>query len=508
MSPRSRRLLIVLLVILLAVIALLFARCRRTAPAVAAVTVPPATEPAAAETVVAASAPAAPRPAEVISPATIEATAEIAAGKPISIRWTGPNNAGDYITVVRKDAADATYDNYAETKQGNPVEVPAPVDAGDYEIRYVTAQSKTVLGRAPIVVLPTPATLAGPDEAVLGTTISVTWTGPNNLHDYITVVARSTPDGQYGNFTETATGSPLNLTLPVEPGDAEIRYMTGTGARVLARRPLRILTPEVSLTAPDRVTAGTDFNVSWVGPNNPNDYVTIVPQGVPDGRYQNYTPTAKGSPLALTALITPGPAELRYMTGAGSRVLARRAVEVVAAAITLDAPSEAVAGAAVPIRWTGPNNRGDYLTIVPRTLPDGQYARYSDTSKGSPLTVECPIEPGETEIRYVSGQGAKVLARRPLRTTAPHVTLQGPAEAAAGSTIAIEWTGPASRGDYLTVVPKSARDGVTHQTVLAARGSPARLRVPDAAGAAEIRYMSGQDNRVLARAELVLSEKK
>ena len=108
----------------------------------------------------------------------------------------------------------------------------------------------------------------------------------------------------------------------------------------------------------------------------------------------------------------------------------------------------------------------------------------------------------------MSGQGAKVLARRTLNVVPAKVTLNGPAEAAAGSVISVEWTGPKNPGDTITVVPKSAKDGTVLQTSLASRGSPAKVTVPGEAGAAEIRYTSGQGNRVLARQPIELTPAK
>jgi Ca-activated chloride channel family protein len=103
------------------------------------------------------------------------------------------------------------------------------------------------------------------------------------------------------------------------------------------------------------------------------------------------------------------------MTGQGNKVLGRRAITIKAAAITLAAPATAVPGSAVAITWTGPNNPGDYITIVPKSLPDGQYAHYTTTSSGSPLNVNAPKEAGECEVRYMTGQGNKVLARIGVR---------------------------------------------------------------------------------------------
>jgi Ca-activated chloride channel family protein len=137
-------------------------------------------------------------------------------------------------------------------------------------------------------------------------------------------------------------------------------------------------------------------------------------------------------------------------------------------------------------------------------LPDGQYARYADTLKGSPMTVESPIEPGAAEIRYMSGQGAKVLARRPIRTLPVEIKFDAPARAKMGSSVTINWTGPKNPGDYVTVVMKSAKDGAAVHSALAARGSPSSIAVPREVGPAEIRYMSGQGNRVLGRAPIEL----
>jgi Ca-activated chloride channel family protein len=411
MSSRTRRVVILLVLLALVVLALFLARCSRQ-PAISKpiTSAQPVTNPAPAAT----PTPAQPLPEEKLFPATLQAPQSVVAGATFQVAWTGPDNRGDYVTIVAPTAAGTEYANYTETNRGPTLDLSAPIEPGNYELRYVTAHSKTVLGRAPLAVVAATASLAGPAEAVLGTTISVQWTGPNNPHDFITVVLKATPDGEYGNYTNTAEGTPLSLTLPPDAGDAELRYMTGQGRKVLARRAIKILTPSVNLEAPGEVIAGAVFKVSWQGPNNPSDYITVVPSSLPDGEYKNYTATSKGSPLPITALITPGESELRYMTGFGARVLARRPIRIVAAQVSLDAPNQTAPGASVEIQWTGPNNAGDYITIVPANLPDGQYRRYADTSRGAPAKVEAPREAGPAEIRYMSGQGARVLARRAI----------------------------------------------------------------------------------------------
>jgi hypothetical protein len=353
--------------------------------------------------------------AEMLTPATLTVPERVTAGAAFALEWTGPDNRGDYVTIVRREAPATAHDRYAETKKGPSLELTAPLEPGAHEVRYVTARSHTILGRAPIEVLPASVTLDAPAEVALGTQVSVAWTGPDNQGDYVTIVPKETPDGQYDNYTTTDAGSPLSVRVPAVAGEAELRYMSGEGRKVLGRRAIRILAADVSLSAPSEAIAGATIAVSWTGPNNPGDYVTVVSRETPDGQYGNYTTTDKGSPLQLLLPILVGGAELRYMTGQGNRVLGRREIQLVAAKITLSAPDEAAVDSDVQVTWTGPDHPGDYITVVAVATPDGQYGNYTLTSEGSPLGVKAPSAPGDAELRYMTGQGNKVLARRALK---------------------------------------------------------------------------------------------
>src|SRR5688572_1072656 len=415
-ADSRRRNTIIALAVILILVLLLLLRCRAKPP------VPPPQPPApAAAAAEQEPQAAADRPresieaAEVLTPATLTVPERVTAGAAFAVDWTGPDNRGDYVTIVRSEAPASAHDRYQETKKGRSLELTAPLEPGAHEVRYVTARSHTILGRAPIEVVAASVTLDAPAEVALGTEVSVAWTGPNNKGDYVTIVPKETPDGQYGNYTTTDEGSPLNVRVPPVAGDAELRYMSGEGRKVLGRRPIRILAADVSLSAPSEAIAGATIEVSWTGPNNPGDYVTIVPKETPDGQYGNYTTTDQGSPLELLLPVLVGDAELRYMTGQGNRVLGRRAIRIVAPEVTLSAPAEATADSDLQVTWTGPDHPGDYITVVAVATPDGQYGNYTLTSDGSPLIVKMPSEPGDAELRYMTGQDNKVLARRALK---------------------------------------------------------------------------------------------
>ncbi|HEX2860354.1 MAG TPA: hypothetical protein VHN79_01890 [Lacunisphaera sp.] len=414
---RRRTIVIVVLLLLLALLAFLLSRCQQqpeptTAPpaaAPAAQVVPPPAAPSEQRV-----NPGAERAKEVLGEATVVFAPTILAGADISIQWTGPGNQEDFLTVVKPEAPPSAYTNYTLTERGNPATLTSPVEAGHYEIRYVTGQSKTVLARAPIEVTAAGATLKAPESALIGAQIPVEWTGPNHKDDYITIVAAGTPDGRSGNYTFTGRGAALEVKAPPEAGPAELRYQTGQGNKVLTRRPILITTPKITLEAPAEIVEGGDVSIVWDGPSNRGDYITVVPKSFPDGRYGNNNDVSRGSPLRVQAPMGAGPGEIRYMTGQGARVLARRDITFLPARVTLEAVDAADAGATVEIIWTGPNNRGDFLTIVPAGAPDAQVGKYANAENGSPSKIALPKEKGPAEIRYISGQGRAILGRRTI----------------------------------------------------------------------------------------------
>ena len=92
-----------------------------------------------------------------ITPATasISAPAEFVAGSVFEVAWKGPDNEGDYITVVEAGTPEHHYGpSNGYTRRSNPVRIEAPRTAGDYELRYLTGQSYATLATAKLRVTP------------------------------------------------------------------------------------------------------------------------------------------------------------------------------------------------------------------------------------------------------------------------------------------------------------------------------------------------------------------
>lgn len=343
------------------------------------------------------------------------------------------------------------------------------------------------------------ATLDAPATVVAGTTFEVGWQGPDEHRDYVTIVPVGTEDGKYGTFAYTASGNPASLWAPVEPGRYELRYQSDRVEGVAGRRAVEVVAAEFALGGPEEVPAGQPFEIPWIGPNGDRDYITIVPADAPDGKYTSYAYTRDGSPGRLHAPMAPGDYELRYQSDREAGVFARRPLKVTPVKVSLEAPAVVDAGQSFEVAWDGPNGDKDYVTLVPTATPDGQYAKYSYTRGGSPMTFAAPLDSGDYELRYQSDREKGVFARTPITVREVAITVSAPAEVTVGASFEVEWMGPDGPGDYLTIVPKGAEAGAYLSYAYTRSGSPARLTAPDEPGDYEVRYQSeSQDDRIFA----------
>ncbi len=172
--------------------------------------------------------------------ATVQTPTSAPAGSDVAITWTGPGYTRDYLTIIKADAPDNTWDKYAYVEMGSPLTIQAPSQPGDYEIRYVIRNGRKTLARQKLTLTDISATVKAPSSAPAGSDVPITWTGPAYNRDFLTIVKVGTPDDTREKYTYVEEGSPLTVQAPREPGDYEIRYVVMNGRRVLARKKLKI----------------------------------------------------------------------------------------------------------------------------------------------------------------------------------------------------------------------------------------------------------------------------
>ncbi len=333
----------------------------------------------------------------------------------IAVHWKGPGGRNDYITVVPLDAKDRHMGNYAYTRHGTPAGLRMPERPGDYELRYVTGREKRVLARRPIRVDAVDTGLQAPDAAPAGSELAVNWQGPGGHNDYITVVPADSEDRKLGIYAYARHGSPAKLRMPDQPGEYEIRYLTGQEKQVLARADIRVDEVETSLQAPDSGIIGQSMEVAWSGPGHRRDMITVALAEQSERKFITYAYAGQGSPARLNLPDNPGDYEIRYLTAGDRLVLARLPLRVESAPATLDAPPAVGAKQPFEVQWSGPDGNRDRIVIAAAGSGAKQMLTYANTRTGSPVRLKAPEKPGGYELRYVTGQTHRVLHSRPLQ---------------------------------------------------------------------------------------------
>ncbi len=351
---------------------------------------------------------------------SIEAPAELPAGSSFSVSWQGEGNERDFITIVDVGAEEGTYNAYKYARRP-PVDMLAPEEPGRYEIRYLGRDSPyPTLAKSALTVTPVTATVEAPESIDAGAALPVLWSGPDNYHDFITIVPFGEAERKYGKYVYTARGNPAQLRAPDEPGTYEIRYLTGQNYRTLASTTFIVSSTQSSLQFPASVSAGASFEVTWTGPDNAQDYIGLFPGGGSKHDYLSYAYTKKGSPLTMRAPDTPGAYEVRYVTGQSQTSLTTSQLTVNDVTASLDAPEKVEGGAAFHVEWSGPDNFADYIGMVAEQSGEAQpLVEYAYTKYGSPAEMIAPQMPGTYELRYETGQTGRVLHRRAISVTPP-----------------------------------------------------------------------------------------
>jgi Ca-activated chloride channel homolog len=334
-----------------------------------------------------------------------------------------------------------------------------------------------------------------PNPPIAGGKVTVSFSGAPNTgrKDWVTIVPKDAADYTYYDwqYVQGVSGT-LDLSVPEELVELELRYHLANpdgSTRVIGRSTVftakRI---DATLEAPSEALGGSKIEVKWSGPNNERDYVTVVAKGAPEGAYLDYKYTRDGNPVSITMPTEPGEYELRYASDNSGKTLASRPIKVKAATYGLEAVGEAPAGSRISVKWTGPNNERDYVTIVKKGAAEGTYLDYKYTRDGNPVQISTPLEPGDYELRYSSDNGSKTLASRPIKLVAATYKLEAPREVKTDSKIQIKWTGPNGQGDYVTIVKKGAPVGTYTEYFYTRDGNPGTLTMPSEPGEHELRY--------------------
>lgn len=265
------------------------------------------------------------------------------------------------------------------------------------------------------IALPT-ASVNGPTSVAINDTISVDWSGPAGPEDFIDIQVLGDPrTSNQPSSAKITLGNPVSLQAPGAPGAYELRYVQFKNQQfnVLARSPIQVENRDYVVTSASSGVAGSEIAISWNGKSQPSDYIDIMPvsKGNSTIGAQSYLQVGEVSSGTIELPITPGAYNIRYvLEGAEGRVIKfTKPFEVTQTVATIVAPVSVKPGVDIPVSWTGPQTRGDYVDLVPmgyeRTR--GELSYFYTKSGKNPASLTAPTEIGDYEIRYIL-EGANV----------------------------------------------------------------------------------------------------
>jgi len=159
--------------------------------------------------------------------ATLDAPASVVVGATIDVMWTGPGNPRDFIVIAETGAIDNAFlFSRTITAESNMVEIRLPGIPGNYEVRYIVDSNRQAIAAVPIIVEAAEAQLSAPATAIADGTVTVTWTGPGNLRDFIVFANPGAIDNDFlTSRTINAETNTVDIRVPATPGNYEIRYI-------------------------------------------------------------------------------------------------------------------------------------------------------------------------------------------------------------------------------------------------------------------------------------------
>ncbi len=162
--------------------------------------------------------------------ASLGAPSSVEASGRISVSWTGPKAADDWIGISVPGSEAGAYLTY-ERPDGDSTTLIAPVTPGSYELRYVLSASdgQKVLASRPLEITAPDLIVEGPSDVAAGAPFEVRVKGPANGSNWVGLARAG--DGASGYVSgawetiDNISGETVTLTAPEEPGAYELRFV-------------------------------------------------------------------------------------------------------------------------------------------------------------------------------------------------------------------------------------------------------------------------------------------
>ncbi|MGD9740674.1 MAG: hypothetical protein AB7U48_14905, partial [Bauldia sp.] len=366
---------------------------------------------------------------DAIAPA-VTGPATVQQGATFEVAWNADAHGGETIQLANPRAPADQPLATVELRRTQPVvTMVAPTDLGTFELRLVLAAPTPVEGvpmsgaatdrivaRQEIRVVAANAAVTAPPTVVAGEPFAITWTGPGGPDDDIYLAPATAPRDLYVD-AQRPRDEELTFHAPYAAGNYELRYWSGALGRVIGKTAIAVTLPTATLDAPATVAGGQPIVVNWTGPAGFGDHIAIVDLADVTRPLSRSVAATSGRPVTVTAPITAGTYEIRYLAGLDGLVLAQQPLEVTATTIAVTAPDRIEAGQTFVAEWQGPGAPLDEIRLIGPSDDGRRPLAAIRVVAGEAATLTAPETPGAYAIVYWSGAENRAIASAAVEVT-------------------------------------------------------------------------------------------
>ncbi len=279
-----------------------------------------------------------------------------------------------------------------------------------------------------------------------------------------------------------------------------------------ARAPEPEPLPEASLSAPESVIKGTEFETMPDAMPGLDGYVYLFRQGAE--KPETYAYVREASNAAYEAIVMRMPAlagdyELRWLLK-DKRVIATRPITATEPEILLQTTEQATAGTEIEITMEAPRGLSGYIYLYAAGRDKSiayAYAREGKTTNYEPAVIRLPAEPGDYVLKWIS-KDKQLYAETAVVAEQAVVSLQAPAEVMAGTEVEITLVAPEGLGGYIYLYPEGREKSIAYAYVREGKTGGyeiSKIHVPATAGNYTLRWISPK-KEVLTETSLLVVE--
>ncbi|MDP0490837.1 MAG: VWA domain-containing protein [Verrucomicrobiota bacterium JB023] len=285
---------------------------------------------------------------------------------------------------------------------------------------------------APATICAQQANLEAPPTGIVDQTVKVTYSGPGDEGDEMTIGTAAGVELLGTNPADLSGDGEgyVDLLMPSLPGLYTILYRGDEG--ILATKRIQVTDPDFQLSTAREAVADTNIRILWKGISTGNGMIAIRNADGEVLTSEAVPANTTGGSVILTTPTASGTYEVSYLDG--QEILASMPLQVTGGDEThLAVPSQVMARLNFEVAFSGPFSNRDRVVIVPSGA-DEPILDYAYLNPGyNSAVLNAPSDAGPFDVQYRNRQG-EVLASAGMQV------LPAPEEMAQLTVVA--------RGDY------------------------------------------------------------